>query len=158
MTEIVPCLWFTSGAEEAVALYTGVFPDSEVLGTTRYPAGSPGPEGGVMTVEFRVGPLRVTALNGGPHHAFNDAVSLQAVVADQAELDRVWAGLLAGGGQEVQCGWLKDRFGVSWQVVPAAWTEVLSSATPAQAAAAFAALMPMVKIDVAAIEAAVAAA
>ncbi|KQS71529.1 VOC family protein [Modestobacter sp. Leaf380] len=154
MTEIVPCLWFTDDAEAAVALYTGLFPDSEVLEVTRYPAGAPGEEGSVLTVEFTVAGSRYTALNGGPHDAFNDAVSLQVLVADQAELDRVWDGLLAGGGTPVQCGWLKDRFGVSWQVVPRSWAAALRTATPAQAAAGFAALMPMVRIDVSALEAA----
>lgn len=160
MPEIVPCLWFTSPAdtEEAVALYTSVFPDSGVLTTTHYPADDQGVAGAVLTIEFRLAGSRCTALNGGPHDEFNDAVSLQALVADQAELDRVWDALLAGGGREVQCGWLKDRFGVSWQVAPAWWAGALGTVTPAKLAAGFAALMPMVKIDIAALQAAMDAA
>jgi len=151
---IVPNLWFDTQAEEAAAFYTSVFPDSRIVGVTRYPEGSPGPTGSVMTVEWEIGGQRYVGINGGPQFPFTEAVSFQVTCDSQEELDRYWDALLAGGGQEVQCGWLRDRYGLSWQVVPAGMEEVLSDADPERAARAMRAMMGMVKIDIAAVRAA----
>ena len=152
MPTITPCLWFVDQAEAAADLYVSIFPRSSVLGVVRYPEGGQLPAGTVMLVEFELDGVRFTALNGGPHHSFNDAVSFQVPCADQGELDRVWE-RLGDGGRYVQCGWLQDRFGVSWQVVPADLGALMGS-TPEQQARSNAALMQMVKIDIAALEAA----
>lgn len=154
MQPIVPNLWFDTQAEEAAAFYTSVFPDSRIVGVTRYPEGSPGPTGSVMTVEWEIGGQRYVGINGGPQFPFTEAVSFQVTCDSQEELDRYWDALLAGGGQEVQCGWLRDRYGLSWQVVPAGMEEVLSDADPERAARAMRAMMGMVKIDIAAVRAA----
>ena len=154
MQPIVPNLWFDTQAEEAAAFYTSVFPDSRIVGVTRYPEGSPGPTGSVMTVEWEIGGQRYVGINGGPQFPFTEAVSFQVTCDSQEELDRYWDALLAGGGQEVQCGWLRDRYGLSWQVVPAGTEEVLSDADPERAARAMRAMMGMVKIDIAAVRAA----
>ncbi|MCB2176240.1 MAG: VOC family protein [Actinomycetales bacterium] len=144
-----PMLWFASEAEEAVRLYTSVFPDSQVLHVQASSGDAPGaPPGAPLTIEFTLGGAPFTALNGGPHHEFNDAMSLVVECHGQDELDRVWDALLDGGGQTVQCGWLTDRFGVRWQVVPDNLGELL--ATPA----AIRAMLAMVKLDIAALEAA----
>lgn len=152
MTSIAPCLWFDSQAEEAAAFYCSVFPNSRIVSTIPYPEGAPGPAGSVMLVTFELDGVEVQALNGGPHFTFSEAVSLVATVEDQAELDRVWAALLADGGEEAQCGWLKDRFGFSWQVVPRGLEEM--AADPERYARAMQAMLQMVKIDIAALEAA----
>ncbi len=144
-----PMLWFTSEAEEAVRLYTSVFPDSQVLRVQPNDAGAPGvPPGVPLTIDFTLGGTPFTALNGGPHHAFNDAMSLVVECHGQAELDQVWEALLAEGGTPVQCGWLTDRFGVRWQVVPDDLSRLLTTPKAVQA------MLAMVKLDIAALEAA----
>jgi predicted 3-demethylubiquinone-9 3-methyltransferase (glyoxalase superfamily) len=144
-----PMLWFASGAEEAVRLYTSVFSDSQVLHVQPHADDVPGaPPGAPLTIEFTLGGARFTALNGGSHHAFNDAMSLVVECHGQAELDRVWDALLAEGGEAVQCGWLTDRFGVRWQVVPDNLGELLTTPRAVQA------MLAMVKLDIAALEAA----
>jgi predicted 3-demethylubiquinone-9 3-methyltransferase (glyoxalase superfamily) len=155
MPKIVNCLWFDTDAEEAAKLYTSLFPNSRIGGIARYPEGLPGDRAGqVMTVEFELDGAPYVGLNGGPHFTFNEAISFQIMVRDQAELDHYWNGLLSGGGQESQCGWLKDRFGISWQVVPARMGEWMKNPkTGAKVAAAF---MPMRKLDIATLEAAAA--
>jgi predicted 3-demethylubiquinone-9 3-methyltransferase (glyoxalase superfamily) len=155
MPKIVNCLWFDTAAEEAAKLYTSLFPNSRIGAVARYPEGVPGERAGqVMTVEFELDGVPFVGLNGGPHFQFSEAVSFQIMVKDQAELDHYWNGLIAGGGQESQCGWLKDRFGVSWQVVPARMGEWMKNPkTGAKVAAAF---MPMKKLDIATLEAAAA--
>lgn len=160
---IVPCLWFDGQAEEAAKLYTSVFPNSRVTEVTRY--GDAGQDvhgqkaGSVMVVEFELDGQKFTALNGGPHFTFNEAVSLQILCDDQREVDHYWEKLGEGGDPKAQqCGWLKDRFGLSWQVVPRAVTELLASADRARADRAMAAILPMKKIDIAAVERAAAAA
>src|SRR3954447_23511828 len=119
MTSIRPCLWFDGQAEEAAALYVSLFPGSKILSVFRYPEGSPMPAGEVATVDFVVAGLPVQLLNGGPHFKLSEAFSLSVDVdGGQEEVDRLWDALIAGGGEPSQCGWLKDRFGVSWQIVP----------------------------------------
>jgi predicted 3-demethylubiquinone-9 3-methyltransferase (glyoxalase superfamily)/uncharacterized protein YndB with AHSA1/START domain len=145
---ITPCLWFNHNAEEAIAHYFEVFGGGRYLSTSHYPNGA------LLTAIFEVAGLQLMALNGGPHFTFNEAVSLRVDCPDQAEIDRVWAALTANGGAESQCCWLKDRFGLSWQIVPSNLGELLSDADPARAQRAVAALMGMKKIDIAAIEAA----
>jgi predicted 3-demethylubiquinone-9 3-methyltransferase (glyoxalase superfamily) len=156
---ITPFLWFDRQAEEAVALYTSVFPSSKVLTTTRYErAGAEQsglPEGSVMTVEFELDGQRFTALNGGPHFKFNEAVSLVVSCANQAEVDHYWTRLGEGGDPAAQqCGWLKDRYGLSWQIVPTALNDLMTDPDPERAKRATQAMLSMKKLDVAALQAA----
>lgn len=149
---ITPCLWFDFNAEEAVAFYLQVFPNSRVTFVSRYGAESPAHEGKVLMIEFELDGQPFQALNGGPMYRFNEAISLSVDCADQAEVDRVWEALTAGGGKPVQCGWLTDQFGVSWQVVPRVWWRIMHSADKAAVQRAFTALFGMQKMDVAALE------
>ncbi len=143
-----PMLWFDNRAEEAAKLYTSLFPDSEITGIGHSSEGVPGLEAGsVMTVSFTLKGASFTALNGGPHHTFNEAISLVVECADQAEIDRLWDALIAGGGHESQCGWLVDKFGVSWQIIPANISELLAAPGAVQA------MLQMAKLDIAALEA-----
>jgi len=155
MPKIINCLWFDTEAEDAAKLYVSLFPNSKIVSVSRYPEGLPGDRAGqVLTVEFELDGVTFTGLNGGPQFPHSEAISFQIMVEDQAELDHYWNGLTAGGGQESQCGWLKDRFGVSWQVVPRRMGEWMSNPrTGAKVAAAF---MPMKKLDIATLEAAAA--
>ena len=146
-----PCLWFDGQAEQAARHYTTVFPNSEILGTTRYGPGTPGPEGEVMTVDFSLDGQRYVGLNGGPQFAFTEAVSFQIDCADQDEVDHYWT-RLAEGGEEGPCGWLKDRFGLSWQVVPKRLNELITDADAGRAQRAVQAMLAMKKIDIAALE------
>lgn len=152
MPAITTCLWYVDQAEEAAHHYVSIFPNSSIGDTHRYPEASRGEAGSVMTVNFTLDGSPFVALNGGPHDEFNDAVSFQVECADQAELDRYWE-QVGEGGQFVQCGWLKDRFGLRWQIVPADLGQYMGS-TPEQQERTNAALMGMVKIDIAALEAA----
>ncbi|MFP5284066.1 MAG: VOC family protein [Actinomycetes bacterium] len=153
MPKTVPCLWFDTQAEEAAAFYCSVFPHSTILTVTRYPEGFPGEPGTVMTVEFDLDGQRYTALNGGPRFTFSEATSFQIDCADQAEVDYYWDALTADGGEEGQCGWLKDRFGLSWQVVPFALMEkTLADPDPTRAQRAVQALLQQTKIDIAEIQ------
>jgi len=155
--KITPCLWFEGNAEEAARFYTSIFPNSGVVDTHRAKGDTPGSkEGDVLIVSFSLAGLDYLALNGPPHDAFNDAISLTVDCADQEEVDRYWAALTADGGKAVQCGWLKDRFGVSWQVVPRRLTELLSTCDAEAGRRITQAMLRMVKIDIAALEAAAA--
>lgn len=158
MDKITPCLWFiANNALEAAQFYTSVFPDSAISKVHRSPADTPsGKEGTVLLVEFTLAGQRYQALNGGPHATFNDAISLSVRCEDQAEVDRLWGALTADGGKAVQCGWLKDKYGLSWQIVPKRLGELMSSTSPAQAKRVMQAMMKMVKLDIAALEAAAA--
>lgn len=149
---IVPNLWFDGQAEEAAAFYCSVFKNSRVVSVAHYPEGSPGPAGTVMTVEWELDGQRFVGINGGPQFTFDEAVSFQVTCEDQAELDQLWDALLAGGGQESQCGWLKDRYGLSWQVVPGGMEELFSDPDPSRAQRAMQAMLGMRKIDVAALQ------
>ena len=150
MSKIAPCLWFDGQAEEAAALYTSLFPDSRIESVNRSPADNPStPVGAVLTVDFTLAGQRFIGLNGGPEFKFTEAVSFTIDCEDQTEVDRYWEALIEGGGSPSQCGWLKDRFGVSWQVVPRALPELLNGSDRDGAARAMEAMLEMSKIDVA---------
>jgi predicted 3-demethylubiquinone-9 3-methyltransferase (glyoxalase superfamily) len=154
--KIAPCLWFDGRAEEAARFYTSVFPDSRIDLIQRSAIDYPGGKAGdVILVEFTLAGLSYQALNGGPHHTFNDAVSLSVTCRDQAEADHLWEALTANGGRPVQCGWLKDKFGLSWQIVPEAFIAMMQDTDPARSKRAMQAMMQMVKLDVAALRRAV---
>ena len=152
MNVIMPCLWFDGKAEDAANFYVSVFPNSRILETSRYPAGSHMPEGTVLTVDFEINGQRVQALNGGPEFTFSEAVSLSIECESQSEVDAYWSKLTADGGEESQCGWLKDKFGFSWQVVPARVAEMMATKDPAAFKRVFDAIMPMRKLDIAKLE------
>ena len=156
MSRISPFLWFDDQAEEAANLYVSIFPNSKITGSTRYSAVGPGPAGSVMTVSFELDGLPVTALNGGPHFKFTEAISMSVDCADQGEVDRYWDQLIADGGQPSRCGWLKDRFGLSWQIVPRALPRLLQDPDRAKAQRVMGAMLKMSKLDVATLEAAAA--
>ncbi|MCX2924014.1 VOC family protein [Streptomyces sp. NEAU-W12] len=146
------CLWYDGRAEEAADFYVSVFKDSGVGRTLRYTEAGPGPEGSVLTVDFTANGQRFVALNGGPEFRFTEAISLQIECADQGEVDFYWDKLVEGGGEHGPCGWLKDRFGVSWQVVPTRLTELIADPDPRKAARAMKAMRAMGKLDIAALE------
>ncbi len=149
------CLWYDRDAEAAARFYAKTFPDSSVGAVTRAPADFPsGKAGDVLTVEFTVMGIPCLGLNGGPAFKQSEAFSFQISTADQAETDRYWNAIVGNGGVESQCGWCKDRWGVSWQITPLALTRALADPDPAAAKRAFEAMMPMQKIDIAVIEAA----
>jgi predicted 3-demethylubiquinone-9 3-methyltransferase (glyoxalase superfamily) len=154
MPRIVPNLWFDTEALEAAEFYCSVFKDSSIGDVARYPEGSPGPTGEIMTVSFELDGQPFVGINGGPQFRFTEAVSFQIDCADQAEVDYFWERLTADGGEEVQCGWLKDRFGLSWQVVPAGMEELFTDPDPARSQRAMQAMLGMKKLDVAAMLAA----
>lgn len=143
--KIKPFLWFDDQAEEAVKFYTAIFRRSKIGKISRYPDGSPGPAGSVMTIEFRLEGQDFIALNGGAIYRFNEAVSFSVECGTQKEIDYYWERLLAGGGKPVQCGWLKDRFGLSWQVVPTGMAKLFGN--PKTAARVMQAMLPMIKLD-----------
>jgi predicted 3-demethylubiquinone-9 3-methyltransferase (glyoxalase superfamily) len=153
MDKISPCLWFDGKAEEAARFYTSLFPNSTITSIDRSPGETPsGPKDMVLTVNFTLDGRSYIGLNGGPDFTFNEAISLSIDCADQAEVDRYWAALTADGGEESVCGWLKDRFGVSWQVVPRRLPELLNGPDREAAARVLEAMLKMVKIDVAELE------
>ncbi len=151
MPKIHPFLWFDKEAEEAMNFYVSIFSNSKVLSVQRYGPGGPGPEGSVMTADFELDGQRVTALNGGPLYSFTEAVSFVIDCQDQAEVDHYWDKLV-DGGKPSQCGWLKDRFGFSWQVVPKQLFETLGGPDAEGRKRAMAAMMKMSKLDVAVLE------
>jgi predicted 3-demethylubiquinone-9 3-methyltransferase (glyoxalase superfamily) len=153
MPKIHPFLWFDTEAEEAANFYVSVFPNSKILTVMRNPAGAPGPEGQVLTVDFELDGFRVTALNGGPNFRFSEVVSFVIDCQDQAEVDHYWDRLL-DGGEESMCGWLKDRFGFSWQVTPRQIFETIGGPDAAGRERAMAAMMQMRKLDIAKLQAA----
>lgn len=146
--KIIPNLWFDTQSEQAAAFYVGIFKNSRIVSTTHYTDVGPGAPGTVMTVEFELDGERFVAINGGPQFTFSEAVSFQITCADQAEVDYFWE-RLTDGGEESQCGWLKDRYGLSWQVVPEGMEAALDQADPARAARAMQAMLGMRKIDLA---------
>jgi len=154
MTSITPCLWFDNQGEEAANFYISIFKNSRILETSYYGEGGPGPAGTALTVEFELDGARFTALNGGPaDFAFSEAISFQIDCETQADVDHYWE-RLGEGGQPGPCGWLKDKYGVSWQVVPRRLVELLSDPDPQRSQRAMAAMLQMGKLDVAALEAA----
>ncbi len=152
--QIVPNLWFDGNAEEAANFYVSVFPDSRILSISNYPEGSPGPAGEPMVVEWEMNGQRFMGINGGPQFTFSEAVSFLIECDTQEEIDTYWDQLLAGGGTESMCGWLKDRFGLSWQVAPAGMESLFADADKTKAERAMKAMMGMRKIDLAALKAA----
>jgi predicted 3-demethylubiquinone-9 3-methyltransferase (glyoxalase superfamily) len=151
--KIVPNLWFDTQAEEAAEFYISVFKQGRILSVSRYTDAGPRPAGTVMTVEFELDGQRFVAINGGPEFTFDEAVSFQIDCKDQDEVDYYWE-KLTEGGQEVQCGWLKDRYGLSWQVVPTGMDEIFSDPDPRRAERAMQAMFGMKKLDIAALRAA----
>ena len=154
MPKITPNLWFDTQGLEAAEFYVSIFPNSKITNITRYVEDSRRPIGSVLAVEFDLDGQPYTAINGGPEFAFDEAVSFMIECADQTEIDYYWNSLTAIGGEESMCGWLKDRYGLSWQVCPKGMVELLNDADPARAQRAMNAVLGMRKLDVAAIYAA----
>ena len=156
MSTITPCLWFDTEGEDAAKLYTSIFPNSKITDVSHYGSAGPRPEGMVMTVGFELDGQKFVALNGGPNYTFNEAISFQVSCKDQEEVDAYWS-KLTEGGEEGPCGWLKDRFGVSWQIVPTALPELLSNPDPEISQRVMEAMLQMKKIDIDELERAAAA-
>lgn len=152
MQKITTYLWFDDDAEEAMKFYTSLFKNSKILSTSRYPEGSPGKPGTLMTGSFQLDGQEFMALNGGPQFPFTEAISLLVNCETQQEVDELWAKLTADGGQEGQCGWLKDKFGVSWQIIPKQLGEMLGDEDPAKAKRALDAMLKMKKIEIKTLE------
>lgn len=148
MQKISPFLWFETEAEDAAKFYVSIFRNSRIVKVARYGDAGPGPKGGVMTVGFELEGQTFTALNGGPMLKFNEAISFVVDCTTQAEVDHYWDRLLDGGTAR-QCGWLKDRYGLSWQIVPRVLVELLSGSDPAKAGRVMQAMLGMVKLDIA---------
>jgi predicted 3-demethylubiquinone-9 3-methyltransferase (glyoxalase superfamily) len=151
MREITPCLWFDTEGEEAANFYTSVFPNSRIVDVARYGATGPRPEGTVMTVSFELDGQKFVALNGGPDFTFNEAISFQVSCETQEEVDAFWS-KLSDSGEEGPCGWLKDRFGLSWQIIPNALGRLLGDPNPDRARRVMQAMLQMQKIDIATLE------
>ena len=151
LTKITPCLWFDTEGEEAAIFYTSIFEDSRITSVTHYGSAGPREEGTVLTVEFELGGQPFTALNGGPDFTFNEALSLQVACDSQDEVDYFWD-KLGEGGEHGPCGWLKDRFGVSWQINPTRLNELITDPDPERAQRAMKAMLGMGKIDIAEVE------
>jgi len=152
-SKIFTHLWYAKEAEEAATFYASIFPDSRVNRVTSLMSESPsGPPGSVKVVDFTLLGQRFQAMSAGPHHEFNDAISMVVLCDDQAELDRYWDALLKGGGKAQACGWLIDRFGLRWQIVPAILDEMMADKNPARSKRVTDALLKMVKLDIAALE------
>jgi predicted 3-demethylubiquinone-9 3-methyltransferase (glyoxalase superfamily) len=152
--KITPFLWFDKQAEEAAQFYVSIFKNSKILHVSRYGDAGPGPKGSVMVVTFQLAGQDFTALNGGPQFRFSEAFSFVVNCENQKEVDEYWSKLTAGGGQESQCGWLKDKFGFSWQIVPVQLGKLMSSNDSQKANRVMQALLQMKKIDIATLEAA----
>jgi predicted 3-demethylubiquinone-9 3-methyltransferase (glyoxalase superfamily) len=146
------CLWFDTQAEEAANFYTAIFPGSKLGDIHRHTEAGPGPAGSVLLVEFELNGQKFSALNGGPQHAFNEAISIVVPCADQAEVDDYWSQLLAGGGQEIACGWLKDKYGLCWQIVPTVFFDMIRDQDQGKVTRVTQAMLTMTKFDIAALE------
>ena len=152
-TKIYPHLWYAKDADQAAALYASIFPDSRVERVWALPVESPsGPPGSVKIVDFVLFGQRFQAMTAGPHHDFNDAISMVVECDDQAELDRYWDALLKDGGKPQACGWLIDRYGLRWQIVPTRWEEMMAETDQSRAKRVADAMLKMVKLDIAALE------
>jgi predicted 3-demethylubiquinone-9 3-methyltransferase (glyoxalase superfamily) len=147
MQKINTFLWFNDKAEEAANFYISIFKNSKILNIARYGDAGPGPKGSVMTVTFQIEGQEFMALNGGPHYSFTPAISLLVNCENQAEVDDLWSKLTAGG-KEVQCGWLQDKYGLSWQIVPKAFFELMRDKDAAKSQRVFKAMMQMTKLDI----------
>ncbi len=149
MQKITTFLWFNNNAEEAANYYTSIFKNSKIVDVSRYGDAGPGPKGSVMVVKFQLAGQEFTALNGGPQFKFTEAISLVVNCESQQEIDEYWRKLTADGGQESQCGWLKDKFGLSWQIVPTELGKLMSAKDPTTANRVMQALLQMKKLDIA---------
>lgn len=156
MPKITPCLWFDTQAEDAARLYTSIFPNSRILGISHYGKAGPRPEGMVLTVEIELDGQRFAALNGGPEFTFDEAISFQIYCDTQEEVDEYW-NRLSEGGEQGPCGWVKDRFGVSWQIVPTRLIELMNDPDPEKSDRVVRAMLEMKKLDIAALDEAAAA-
>jgi predicted 3-demethylubiquinone-9 3-methyltransferase (glyoxalase superfamily) len=150
--KITPFLWFNDQAEEAANLYVSLFKDSKILSVSRYGDAGPGPKGSAMVVEFELAGQKFQALNGGPVFKFTEAISLMVHCDSQEEVDTLWSKLTANGGKESQCGWLKDRFGLSWQIVPTRFIQMMQDKDPKRTQRVMKAMMSMKKFDIARLE------
>ncbi len=153
---ISPSLWFDTQAEEAVEFYISIFPNSRILQVSRYGEGAPMPAGTALGISFVLDGLEVQAINGGPVFPFTEAISLAVTVETQQEVDRLWDALTADGGEESMCGWLKDKYGLSWQIIPSILPALLSDPDPARSGRAMQAMLGMRKLDIAVLQAAAA--
>ena len=151
-SRISPCLWFDGEAEEAAKFYVSVFPNSKIGRISRYGDAGPGPKGSVMTVAFTLDGQEFIGLNGGPQFKFTEAVSFTVYCDTQKEVDRYWTKLTTGGGKEVQCGWVKDRFGLSWQIVPSILPKLATDKDPKKVERVMRAMLQMKKLDIAALK------
>lgn len=149
--KITPYLWFDGTAEAAVEHYLSLFPDSRITKVARWGKGGPAPEGSVMNIAFELAGQSFIALNGGPHYRFTPAISLFVSCESQDEVDTLWTRLLDAGGRAVRCGWIEDRFGLSWQIIPTALVELMSDPDPVKSGRVARAMMTMQKIDIAAL-------
>ncbi|MCU1299641.1 MAG: 3-demethylubiquinone-9 3-methyltransferase [Acidobacteriaceae bacterium] len=147
MQKITTFLWFNDKAEEAANFYVSIFKNSKILNVARYGDAGPGPKGSVMTVTFQIEGQDFIALNGGPHYSFTPGISLLVNCENQVEVDDLWSKLTTGG-KEVQCGWLQDKYGLSWQIIPKAFFELMSGKDPAKSQRVFKAMMQMTKLDI----------
>ena len=147
MQKMTPCLWFDTEGEEAATFYTSVFPNSRILSVSRYGDAGPQPAGSVMTVNFELDGVAFVALNGGPAFSFSEAISFQVSCGSQEEVDTYWE-KLTDGGEEGQCGWLKDKYGVSWQIIPSALFDLLGDPDPGRSQRAMEAMLTMRKLDI----------
>jgi predicted 3-demethylubiquinone-9 3-methyltransferase (glyoxalase superfamily) len=152
MPKVTPCIWTDSWIEEAANLYVSIFKDAKILEQSHYGEGGPQPKGAVLTLILEIQGQRLMMLNGGPHYKLSPAFSLSVATEDQAETDYYWGALLEGGGQPSQCGWLTDRYGLSWQIVPKQLPKLLSDPDRAKAQRALTAMLQMQKIEIAALE------
>ena len=150
--KITTFLWFDQQAEEAANFYVSLFQDSKILTVSRYGDAGPGPKGSAMVVEFQLAGTKYQALNGGPHFKFTEAISLMVHADSQQEVDMLWSKLTADGGRESQCGWLKDRFGLSWQIVPTRFLELMKDPDPQRTRRVMQAMLKMKKFDIARLE------
>ena len=153
-SRISPCLWFDGEAEEAAKFYVSIFPNSKIGRISRYGDAGPGPKGSVMTVAFTLDGQEFIGLNGGPQFKFTEAVSFTVYCDTQKEVDSYWTKLTAGGGKEVQCGWVKDRFGLSWQIVPSVLPKLVADKDPKKVERVMRAMLQMKKLDIATLKAA----
>ena len=152
LQKITPCLWFDHEAEDAARFYCSLFPGSRILHVAPMPEGGPGPAGAPLMVTFELQGLQIMALNGGPHFTLDEAFSLHVACEDQREVDDLWDRLTAEGGEESMCGWLKDKYGLSWQIVPTRLHELLQDPDPRRARATMQAMLQMRRIQVDALE------
>jgi predicted 3-demethylubiquinone-9 3-methyltransferase (glyoxalase superfamily) len=154
MQKITPFIWFDNNAEEAINFYLDVFKDSKLVRSARNPAGAPGPEGALLVASIQLEGQELTLMNGGPGHPLTDAISLTINCESQEEVNYYWSRLLEGGGNEIACGWLRDRFGLFWQVTPVMLPELLAGPDTAKASRVMQAMMKMVKLDISTLQAA----